>query len=99
MKKICITLSLLFTLSCSYCSAGSLHDIQDKIGVDKFAHFGAGYIISDQLQRNCGMSALESVLLTTLIAYAKERLIDSKTDTGDISATTAGALFYQIKWK
>ncbi|WP_303103951.1 hypothetical protein [Megamonas funiformis] len=36
----------------SICSANPIHDLQDEIPTDKALHFAAGYIISDQLQRN-----------------------------------------------
>lgn len=73
-----------------------LHDIQDEIGTDKFAHFGMGYVITDQLQRNVGMSTLEAIATTAFIAYAKEKWVDDTFTGEDITATVLGGLFYQI---
>lgn len=94
MLKRVYTMLLLLMLSCSVASANALHDIQDSIPADKMLHFGAGYIISDQLQRNCKMSPLEAFLTTTAIAWAKEKWIDSHVDNGDAYSTMAGSLFY-----
>lgn len=99
MKKFIVILSVLFTLSLtSLCSANKLHDLQDDLPVDKSLHFAAGYIITDQLERNAHMSKLEAVLTTTAIAWAKEKWVDDHVDNKDAYATMAGALFYQIKF-
>lgn len=87
---------LLLATQFSYCLANPLHDIQDKIGTDKFAHFGMGYVITDQLQRNVGMSTLEAIATTAFIAYAKEKWVDDEFTGEDITATVLGGLFYQI---
>ena len=97
MRRILI-LTILYLSLCSVCSAQSFHNLQDSIGVDKFAHVGAGYIISDQLQRNCGFSTLEALATVTLIAYAKERWIDDDFSKADIGATAIGGLMYQIEF-
>lgn len=96
MQKRIITLTMLLMSICTLCFASSLHDIQDKIGTDKFAHFGMGYVITDQLQRNVGMSTLEAIATTAFIAYVKEKLIDDTFTGEDITATVLGGLFYQI---
>jgi len=83
---------------CSICSANPLHDLQDDIGVDKFAHIGAGYIIQDQLERNCSFSTLEAFATVALIAYMKEKYIDDDFSKSDITATAIGGLIYQIKF-
>ena len=95
VKKITILTMLLISI-CTSCFANSLHDMQDSIGTDKFAHFGMGYVITDQLQRNVGMSTLEAIATTAFIAYAKEKWIDDNFTSGDITATVLGGLFYQI---
>ena len=95
MKKLTlITLIMIFMLN--FCLASPLHDIQDEIGTDKFAHFGMGYVITDQLQRNVGMSTLEALVTTAFIAYAKEKWVDDTFTSEDITATVLGGLFYQI---
>lgn len=98
MRRILIIMAVCIACMCSICSASSFHDLQDSIGVDKFAHVGAGYIISDQLQRNCGFSTLEALATVTLLAYAKERWIDDDFSKADIGATAIGGLMYQIKF-
>ena len=97
MRKILLTLALCVNM-CSICSASSFHDLQDSIGVDKFAHVGAGYIIQDQLERNCGFSTLEALATVTLLAYAKEKWIDDDFNKADIGATAIGGLMYQIEF-
>lgn len=97
MKKIIIMLIMVLTLS-NICFAGSLHDIQDSIPTDKALHFMAGYVIQDQLQRNANCSAFEAFLITSGIAWAKEKFVDDHVDNNDAYATMAGGLFYQIKF-
>lgn len=91
---------LLIWLSClnSVCFANPIHDIQDDIPTDKALHFAAGYIISDQLQRNAHCSAFEAFLITSSIAWAKEKWVDDSVDNKDAYATMAGSLFYQINF-
>ncbi len=96
-KKILILTMLLISL-CTSCFANELHDIQDSIPTDKALHFAAGYIISDQLQRNVGCSAFEAFLITSAIAWSKEKWVDDHVDNADAYATMAGGLFYQIKF-
>lgn len=60
MRKLLLALCCAFFLSTATASANSLHDIQDNIQTDKALHFAAGYIISDQLQRNAHCSAFEA---------------------------------------
>lgn len=98
MRKILIIMAVTIACMCSICSAKSLHDLQDEIPTDKALHFAAGYIISDQLQRNAGCSALEAFLITTGIAWAKEKWVDDSVDNKDAYATMAGSLFYQIEF-
>lgn len=96
--KIFITIILLLSFLSATCFANDLHDIQDNIPTDKALHFAAGYIISDQLQHNAHCSAFEAFLITSGIAWAKEKFIDDHVDNNDAYATMAGGLFYQIKF-
>lgn len=89
-KKIIILIMLIVSLSAT-CFANNLHDIQDSIGTDKFAHFGIGYVVSNELQHT-GMSKLEAVATVTFIAYAKEKWIDDNFNKTDIGATVFGAV-------
>ena len=97
MRKTLILTILLMSLSVS-CFASSLHDIQDSIPTDKAIHFMAGYIIQDQLQRNAKCSPIEAFLITSAIAWAKEKFVDDNVDNDDAYATMAGSLFYQINF-
>lgn len=96
-KKI-IILTMLSVSICTSCFANNLHDIQDSIPTDKALHFMTGYVIQDQLQRNVGCSAFEAFLITSAIAWSKEKFIDDHVDNNDAYATMAGGLFYQIKF-
>lgn len=98
MRKLLLALCCTFFLCMPNANANSLHDIQDSIPTDKALHFAAGYIISDQLQRNAHCSAFEAFLITSGIAWAKEKFIDDHVDNNDAYATMAGGLFYQIKF-
>lgn len=96
MRRLFLVLCCAFFLFTA--TANGLHDIQDNIGVDKFAHIGAGYIVQDQLQRNCGFSTLEALAAVALLAYAKEKYVDDDFSKSDIAATAIGGLIYQIKF-
>lgn len=97
MKRIIILTMLLISI-CTSCFANNLHDLQDSIPTDKALHFAAGYIIQDQLQRNAGCSVFEAFLITSAIAWGKEKYIDDNVDNNDAYATVTGSLFYQIKF-
>lgn len=98
MRKLLLALCCAFFLSTATANANPIHDIQDDIDTDKALHFAAGYIISDQLQRNAHCSAFEAFLITSSIAWAKEKYIDDNVDNNDAYATMAGGLFYQINF-
>ena len=98
MRKLLLALCCAFFLCMPNANANSLHDIQDSIPTDKALHFMAGYVIQDQLQRNVGCSAFEAFLITSAIAWSKEKWADDHVDNNDAYATMAGGLFYQIKF-
>lgn len=98
MGKILIILTICIACMGSICSANPIHDLQDEIPTDKALHFAAGYIISDQLQRNAHCSVFEAFLITSAIAWSKEKFVDDHVDNADAYATMAGGLFYQIKF-
>lgn len=98
MRKLLLALCCTFFLCMPNANANSLHDIQDSIPTDKAMHFMAGYVIQDQLQRNVGCSAFEAFLITSAIAWSKEKFVDDHVDNADAYATMAGGLFYQIKF-
>lgn len=97
IRKIIILTMLLISLSVP-CFAGSLHDLQDSIGTDKFAHAGVGYIITDQLERNANFSKLEAFATVAALAYIKEQYVDDHFDSGDITATLSGYMLYQVSF-
>lgn len=90
-KIILIIFLLIFLINISSCFANRLHDIQDSIGTDKFAHFGMGYVVSNELQ-HAGMSKIEAVATVAFIAYAKEKWIDDTFSKSDIGATVLGGV-------
>ena len=90
MKKIFL-LTVLILLLCTPCFASHVVNLQNSIGTDKFAHFGMGYVLSNELQ-HAGMSKLEAVTTVAFIAYAKERWGDNTFSKTDIGATVFGAV-------
>jgi hypothetical protein len=92
-------LCLLILMSVSVCSAKNVvHQIEDSMPMDKWAHMGAGYFANDQLKRHTNLTPLERILTITALAYAKEKWADNEFDSGDLKATIAGGLFYEIKF-
>lgn len=85
---VLLTALFLFPLSCS---------AMQYPPTDKVAHFGVGYVISDQLAKHTRMTFLERVATVSLIAYVKEKT-DSRFDNADFAATVAGALALEIKF-
>ena len=75
MGKILIILTICIACMGSICSANPIHDLQDEIPTDKALHFAAGYIISDQLQRNVGCSTFEAFLITSGIHGQKRNIL------------------------
>lgn len=98
MCKLLLALCCAFFVYMPNVNANALHDIQDSIPTDKALHFMTGYIISDQLQRNAKCSPLEAFLITSAIAWSKEKFVDDHVDNADAYATMAGGLFYQINF-
>lgn len=98
MRKLLLALCCAFCLSTATANANPIHDMQNSVSTDKALHFAAGYIISDQLQRNAGCSAFEAFLIASSIAWAKEKFIDDNVDNNDAYATMAGSLFYQVNF-
>lgn len=98
MNKIIINIIIIFIFICSVCSANPIHNMQDDIPTDKALHFMAGYVIQDQLQRNAHCSVFEAFLITSAIAWSKEKWVDDSVDNKDAYATMAGSLFYQINF-
>lgn len=80
------------------CSADSIHDSINDIGVDRFAHAGVSYIINDQLKRNAHLNDFWAATATLAIGAAKEAWIDDHFDRGDFAADCAGVLMYQVKF-
>jgi len=100
IRLIFRTLILITTLIIvpPICSANVVHQAENSIPMDKWAHIGAGYIINDQLNRYTKLTPLERFLAVSCIAYTKEKFADSKFDHGDINATMVGALLYGVEF-
>lgn len=88
----------LITCISGNCLAGGLHNIQDDVGVDRFAHAGISYIVCDQLKRNAGFNDFWAAITTLALGAAKEKWVDNEWDSGDFAADCAGVLMYQIKF-
>jgi nucleoside-specific outer membrane channel protein Tsx len=97
IKKSILLFVLLMALTAT-CSANAIHDIQDSVEADKWGHFGMGYIIIDQLHKHTKLTPLERNLAVFCIAFAKEKWVDHKISKGDIIATVAGGLTWEIKF-
>lgn len=99
MKKTMIAMAAaLAILAPTMCSAQSVNDAIDTVGVDRFAHAGVSYIINDQLRRNAHFNPFWAATTTLAIGAAKEAWIDDHFDRGDFAADCAGVLMYQIKF-
>ena len=79
------------------CAASGLHDLQDRIGTDHFAHAACSYVICDQLQ-HAGMNRFWAGATTIAIGAAKERWVDDHWDGRDFAADCAGVLVWQAKF-
>ena len=60
------------------------------IPVDKAAHFGVSYVVTDQLMR-AGMRPEQAVGVTLFGGWLKE-VVDRQFDATDLAADAAGAL-------
>lgn len=99
MKKAFIVATAALTLLApTLCSAQSVNDAIDTVGVDRVAHAGVSYIISDQLHRSCHFNRFWSAATTLAIGAAKEAWVDDHFDRGDFAADTAGVLMYQVRF-
>ena len=99
MKKAFIAAAAALTLLApTMCSAQSVNDAIDTVGVDRFAHAGVSYIINDQLRRNAHFNPFWAATATLAIGAAKEAWIDDHFDRGDFAADAAGVLMYQIRF-
>lgn len=99
MKKAFIVATVALTLLApTLCSAQSVNDAIDTVGVDRVAHAGVSYIINDQLRRNAHFNPFWAATATLAIGAAKEAWIDDRFDRGDFAADCAGVLMYQIRF-
>lgn len=99
MKKAFATVvTAMALLAPTMCSAQTVNDAFDTVGVDRFAHAGVSYIINDQLHRNCHFNRFWAAATTLAIGAAKEAFIDDHFDRGDFAADCAGVLMYQVRF-
>ena len=82
----------------SSCFASPLGELQDKIGTDKIAHFGAGYFINSELKRHTKMTDFERQLTVFGLSVIKE-YADNKFDKNDIIATMLGSIGCSLSGK
>lgn len=75
-----------------------VHEVEDAFTMDKWVHFGAGYIINDRLKRDTELTPLERILVISAVAYAKEKWADDHFDRGDMNATILGGLVYETNF-
>lgn len=97
-KAIATAVTAMALLAPTMCSAQTVNDAFDTVGVDRFAHAGVSYIINDQLRRNAHFNPFWAATTTLAIGAAKEAWIDDHFDRGDFAADCAGVLMYQIKF-
>ncbi|MEB3328709.1 MAG: hypothetical protein VKQ33_05705 [Candidatus Sericytochromatia bacterium] len=87
MSRPCL-LSLLITLALA--TGGRPALAVSPVPVDKVAHFGVSYVLTDQLQR-AGVPPAQAIAVTLLIGWLKE-VLDGQVDGGDLAADAAGSL-------
>lgn len=97
-RAILAAAAALAMLAPTMCSAQTVNDAFDTVGVDRFAHAGVSYIINDQLHRNCHFNRFWAAATTLAIGAAKEAFIDDHFDRGDFAADCAGVLMYQVRF-
>lgn len=97
MKIKIMAIITMLAMMPTIASASALAELQDHLGVDRFAHAGCSYIIADQLHR-AGMNKFWAGATTITIGAAKEKWIDSKFDRGDFAADCVGVLMYEAKF-
>ena len=97
-RAILAAAAALSMLAPTMCSAQTVNDAFDTVGVDRFAHAGVSYIINDQLHRNCHFNRFWAAATTLAIGAAKEAFIDDHFDRGDFAADCAGVLMYQVRF-
>ncbi len=97
-RAILAAAAALSMLAPTMCSAQTVNDAFDTVGVDRFAHAGVSYIINDQLHKNCHFNRFWAAATTLAIGAAKEAFIDDHFDRGDFAADCAGVLMYQVRF-
>lgn len=60
------------------------------VPVDKVAHFGVSYVLTDQLLR-ANVPLEQAIVVTLLVGWLKE-VTDGEIDAGDLAADLAGSL-------
>lgn len=97
MKIKIMAIITMLAMMPTIASASALAELQDHLGVDRFAHAGCSYIIADQLHR-AGMNKFWASATTLALGAVKEQWIDDHWDGHDFAADCAGVLMYEIKF-
>lgn len=71
-------------------SASSIQSFQDRVGTDRIAHFGAGYIIADFCEKT-KMTTFEKSTVVVGVAALKEAT-DDEWNTKDFAATVLSGI-------
>ena len=91
LSVILLGMVVVFSASSSLCMASALQTAQNKIGTDKVAHFGVGFITNEVLQKTTKTTALERFAIVSGLAIVKEST-DTTWDNHDILATCLGSV-------
>lgn len=97
-KKICVATVVSATLFSSGISTTEAKTSINNIPIDKVAHAGISYIITDQLQRNVGMNRFWASFTTIGIGAIRE-FTHRGWDGKDFVADVAGVALYQLSGK
>jgi hypothetical protein len=97
MKMKMMAIVAMLAMIPTVAGANALTNVEDHVGVDRFAHAGCSYIIADQLHR-AGMNRFWAGAATVAIGAAKEKWIDGEFDRGDFAADCVGVLLWQMKF-
>ena len=97
MKMKMMAIVAMLAMIPTVAGANALTNVEDHVGVDRFAHAGCSYIIADQLHR-AGMNRFWAGAATVAIGAAKEKWADDRWDPHDFAADCAGVMCWGVKF-